>query len=158
MWSFFRRAPVVPPALPLLSEINALDQEKRDSTARQLALLWSAFVDEFGISQFVQDPSPEHQAYLERLDRIIDKSREKRKLELGVYYYSTALLRLFLEARLTRDTSPTARALAERLVWLIERGRELETDSQQDADPTNLRVLKGPKPQSLGPKRTGGRG
>jgi len=155
MWSFFKRASKPGRAEMLLVELDKLDPESQDSTARQLALLWSAFVDEFGISQFVQDPSPEHQAYLERLDRIIDKSREKRKSELGVYYYSTALLRLFLEARLTRDTSPTARALSERLVWLIERGRELETDPQQDAGPANLRVPKGPKPQSLGRQRTG---
>ena len=141
----------------LLVELDELDPESQDSTARQLALLWSAFVDEFGISQFVQDPSPEHQAYLERLDRIIDKSREKRKSELGVYYYSTALLRLFLEARLTRDTSPTARALSERLVWLIERGRQLEADRHGDAGPANRRALIDPKTQSGSPTDSGPR-
>jgi hypothetical protein len=50
MWSFFRRAPILPPAPPLLSEINALDQETRDRTARQLAWLWSSFTEGFGIS------------------------------------------------------------------------------------------------------------
>src|SRR5215211_1817411 len=119
MWSFFKRVSERDRANMLLLELDELDLGSLDRTARQLALLWSAFAHEFGISQFVQDPSPEHQAYLERLDRIIDKCREKRKSELGVYYYSAALLRLFLEARVTRDTSPTARALSERLVWLI---------------------------------------
>ena len=136
MWSFFRRAPILPSAPPLLSEINALDQEKRDSTARQLAWLWSSFTEEFGISRFIEAPSSYQQAFLARLDRIVERGRELKETDLGRYYYSAALLRDFLEAHRTHDTSPAAKAIAERLVGLTERGRELEQDANRGPDLT----------------------
>ena len=134
MWSFFRRAPISPPAPPLLSEINALDQDKRDSTARQLAWLWSSFTEEFGISRFIEAPSSE--AYLARLDRIVERGRKLKETDLGRYYYSAALLRDFLEAHRTHDTSPAAKAIAERLVGLTERRRELEQNANRGPDLT----------------------
>ena len=136
MWSFFRRAPRLRPAPPLLSEINALDQEKRDSTARQLAWLWSSFTEEFGISRFIEAPSSDQQAYLARLDRIVERGRELKDTDLARYYYSAALLRDFLEAHRTHDTSPAAKAIAERFVGLTERGRELEQNADQGPDLT----------------------
>jgi hypothetical protein len=148
MWSFFRRAPIPHPAQTLLSELDALDQERQESTARQLAMLWSAFTQDFGISRFKVAPPSEQQAYLHRLDRIIERGREVKESELGRYYYSTALLRHFLEAHRTHDTTPAARAVSEWLVWLTERGRELEQDPDRGGDLTNLQPPRHAKPMT----------
>ena len=149
MWSFFRRAPIPHPAQTLLSELDALDQERRESTARQLALLWSAFTQDFGISRFEAAPRSEQQAYLDRLDRIIERGREIKESELGRYYYSTALLRHFLEAHRTHDTTPAARAVSEWLVWLTERGRELEPDADRGDDLTKSQPPQHPKSMTV---------
>ena len=45
--------------------------------------------------------------------------------ELGQYYFSVAILRHFLEALRSNDTSTAAIALSKRLVRLTERGRAM---------------------------------
>jgi hypothetical protein len=134
MRSLFRRrkagsdqSPPEHPAQTLLAEFDALDAVAKERIARQFALLWSWFMDEFGgPHQFLDAPAFEQMAYLERLDLAAERSRARRATDLARYYYSAAILRQFLAALRSNDTSPAALALSDRLVWLTERGRRLE--------------------------------
>jgi hypothetical protein len=133
MWSFFTRAQrntapsIKHPAWTLLMEFDALDGQKQDDAARQLTILWSSFVEEFGGPRpYMDRPASEQQAYLDRLDRITEKTDRLKRTELGRYYFSVAILRHFLEALQSNDTSTAAIALSKRLVRLTERGRELQ--------------------------------
>ena len=115
------------PVWTLLMEFDALDRQKQDDAARQLTVLWSSFVEEFGGPRpFMELPAAEQQAYLGRLDRIREKTEALKGTELGRYYFSVAILRHFLEALRSNDTSTAAIALSKRLVRLTERGRELQ--------------------------------
>jgi hypothetical protein len=131
MWSFLTRTkPDTPsiehPASTLLMEFDALEGQKQDDAARQLTILWSSFVEEFGGPRpFMDLPAAEQQAYLGRLDRIREKADGLKGTELGQYYFSVAILRHFLEALRSNDTSTAAIALSKRLVRLTERGRAM---------------------------------
>ena len=126
-------------------ELDSLDQEKREGTARQLASLWSAFAQEFGVSRFLEASPSEQQSYLDRLDRIVKRGNELKDTELAKYYYSTGILRHFLEALRSRDSSPEAKAVAKRLALLIEEGRALEAVTSRTV---NLR-----QPSASGPPK-----
>ncbi|HEX2136938.1 MAG TPA: hypothetical protein VHG30_13715 [Microvirga sp.] len=150
MWSFFKRA-VPHPARALLTELDGLDEARRNATARQLALLWSAFAQEFGVSRFIEASASEQQSYLDRLDRIVERGKELKDTELARYYYSTALLRHFLEALRTRDAGPGARAIAERLVLLTEEGRALQEDADSRLETVQSSTPEHPNPVPIRP-------
>ena len=135
MWSFLTRskadsAPApVHPAHELLTEFDLLDSRSQDDAARQVALLWSFFVDEFGgPSPFLASPPTQQQAYLDGLIGLLERSNQLEGTERGRYFYSISLLRHFLEALRSRDNCSTAIALSRRLTWLTERGRILQPD------------------------------
>ena len=151
MWSFFKRTMAPHPSRAFLSELDALDEGKREGTARQLATLWSAFSQEFGVSRFMEASSSEQQSYLERLDRIVKRGEELKGTELARYYYSTAVLRHFLEALRTRDSSPEAKAIAERLALLTEQGRALQADAGKGAEVRAPAPSGSPKPVPIRP-------
>ena len=133
MWSFFTRpqAGTIPapahPAHELLTEFDELDGASQDDAARQLALLWSLFVDEFGgPSAFLKAPPPQQQAYLDGLNGLLERKQRLEGAERGRYYYSINLFRHFLDALRARDHGSTAIALSKRLAGLTERGRTLQ--------------------------------
>ena len=96
MGSFFKRAsrprPVLHPIITLIDELNDLDPKKRDGAARQLTILWSAFQEDLGITRFLQASQSEQDAYLNRLDRIVERGRELKHSNAAAYYYSTSIL------------------------------------------------------------------
>jgi hypothetical protein len=132
MWSFFkskagrlRDGTSHHPARVLLSEFAAIDQQRQQRTAEQIALLWSGFLEEFGGPRpFLDAPKSRQDAYLSRLDRIIELSRDRRVAELAHFHYSAAMLRLFLEALRTREATPEAVALSQSFAALIDRVRD----------------------------------
>ena len=133
MWSFLTRpkadsgAGPAHPAHELLTAFDRLDSRSQDDAARQVTLLWSFFVDEFGgPSLFLASPPTQQQAYLDGLVRLLERSNRPEGTEGGRYFYSISLLRHFLEALRSRDTCPTAIALSKRLTGLIARGRALQ--------------------------------
>jgi hypothetical protein len=138
MGSFFKRSAkarsAAGPVQVLIDELDALDQDRQDGVAVQLAMLWDAFANEFGISGFLELPSSGQEAYLGRLDRIVARGPELKDSDMARYYYSAAILRHFLESRRARDGSPWAKTLSEVLVGWTERGRELQK-ARSSAEP-----------------------
>jgi hypothetical protein len=135
MWSFLTRPKADPgagpahPAQELLTEFDLLDSRSQDDAARQVALLWSYFVDEFGGPRpFLDAPPTQQQAYLDGLVRLVERSNRPEGTERSRYFYSITMLRYFLEALRTGDNCSTAIALSKRLTWLTERGRVLQPD------------------------------
>jgi len=132
MWSFFKsrlgrgaQGTTGHPARALLSGFAAIDPQRQQQTAEQVALLWSGFLEEFGGPRpFLDAPQARQDAYLSRLDRIIERSRGRKEAELAQFHYSAAMLRLFLEALRTGETAPEAVALSQCLAALIDRVRE----------------------------------
>jgi hypothetical protein len=137
VWSFFTRAnaspppPVRHPAETLLAHFDRLDRKQQDGTARQLAFLWSSFVEHYGGPRlFVERPATEQQAFIDGLVRLADHGSGHEDTDLGPYYFSVTMLRYFLDALRTNDTSPPAIALSKRLVGLTERGRKLQGETR----------------------------
>jgi hypothetical protein len=132
MWSFFERKTVGArdmatehPAQVLLSDFTKTDSQSQQRTAQQLAQLWSGFLEEFGGPRpFLNAPQGQQDQYLERLDRIVERSRLRKETELGRFYFSAAMLRLYLEALRNGDTAQQAVALSRCLVALIDEGRD----------------------------------
>jgi hypothetical protein len=132
MWSFFERKTVGArdmaadhPAQVLLSDFTKTDRQSQQRTAQQLAQLWSGFLEEFeGPRPFLNAPQGRQNQYLERLDRIVERSRSRKDTELARFYFSAAMLRLYLEALRTDDTAQEAVALSQCLVALIDEGRD----------------------------------
>lgn len=131
--SFFRRWTARPepqveetPEQRLIAAYDALDQERRDGVAQQLSVLWAWFIEEFGgPGAFTACPDFEQEAYLAKLDMAARRSEPLKDGDLGRYYFSSALLRCFVNALRTQDTSADALAVSDRVAWLIERGRQL---------------------------------
>src|SRR5919202_3144627 len=87
------------PAQRLLADFDVIGSQAQEQTSRQLALLWMGFIEEFGGPRpFAEAPPGQQEAYLGRLDRIIERSRPRKDAELASFHYSAAMLRLFLEA------------------------------------------------------------
>ena len=120
--------PQVPPSAAeiLLADFDALPEPRKDAAAGQLSLLWLWFRDEFGgPADFLALAAEEQEKYLEKLRTAAERSAALKDSDLGRYYFSSALLGGYLEALRTHDVSPTAMAVAHRVVWMVERGRAI---------------------------------
>ncbi len=120
------RGRVENPAERLLAAFDALGEERRDEAARQLSRLWAWFREEFGgPSEFLARPAADQDRYLGKLAEAVERSAHLKDTEFGRFYFSAALLRDYLLALRADDTSASALEISYRVVWLVERGREL---------------------------------
>src|SRR4029079_2569135 len=93
-------AAVAPPpgrAEALVLSLDALAPRRLDETAQQLSRLWAWFRDEFGgPSEFLSQPGPAQDEYLDKLNEVVGRSEHLKGTDLGCYYYSSAMLREYL--------------------------------------------------------------
>lgn len=110
----------------LVDEVEALSPERRDRAALELARLWSWLNEEFGgLTGFLSRSEPEQDAFLDRLMLVVERSEAMKETDLGRYYYSSAMLGLFIKALRSRKGDPDQLALSSLVASMVERGRHL---------------------------------
>jgi len=118
----------------LVAEVEALSPERRDRAAVELARLWSWLNEEFGgPTGFLNRSESEQAAFLDRLSLVVERSEGMKETDLGRYYYSSALLGLFINALRSRQGDPDQLALSSLVASMVEHGRRLV---EAQSDPT----------------------
>jgi hypothetical protein len=114
------------PALTILADFEALDVQKQDATARNVALLWDCFVEEFGgISGFLSASETEKDDYLDKLAAAARRMEAGRFSAAGYHYVSVVLFELYVSFFHGRKAHRSAITLSERVAELIDEGRKL---------------------------------
>ena len=109
-----------------MNEVEALPSESRDRVAVELTRLWTWLSLEFhGPAGFLNRSEPEQDAYIDKLMLVVERSRGMKETDLGRYYYSSAMLGLFIKALRGRRGDPDQLALSSLVASLVERGRQL---------------------------------
>jgi hypothetical protein len=122
--------PVVPEvpdqAQIILADLDALDPTQRDAVARNLGLLWDAFVMEYGgVSGFLAEPVTHQNAYLAKLDAAARRMESSKASKSGHHYVSVALMKEYVSSFRSRSVAESAVQLSHRVASLIDRSREL---------------------------------
>ena len=118
----------------LVGEVEALPPERRDRAAVELARLWAWLSQEFGgPAGFLNRSEPEQDAFLNRLSLVVERSEGMKETDLGRYYYSSAMLGLFINALRSRQGGPDQLALSSLVASMVEQGRQL---ADAESDPT----------------------
>jgi hypothetical protein len=113
-------------ALVTLAEFEALEDTKQIATARNVALLWDCFVEEFdGVSGFLSATATEQNDYLEKLDSAARRMEPGRFSAVGYHYVSVVLMKLYVSFLHGNDSGPSAIALSRRVSMLINDGRAI---------------------------------
>jgi hypothetical protein len=108
----------------ILTEFEALETAKQTATARNVALLWDCFVEEFGgVSGFLAATSTEQNHYLEKLDAAAQRMEVGRYSAVGYHYVSVVLVKLYVTYLHGQNSAPSAIALSSRVAMLINDGR-----------------------------------
>ena len=132
MFAFFRRRgragqDTGSPERALIAGFEALEPARQDAAALELLRLWTWFNDEFeGTASFVGRPEAEQDAYIDKLAHAAARSASLKDGDLGRFYYSSAMLSLFMRALRAGDSSPDALALSARVAWMINHARQLQ--------------------------------
>jgi hypothetical protein len=114
------------PALTILSDFEALEPQKQEATARNVALLWDCFVEEFGgISGFLSASETEKDDYLDKLSAAAQRMEAGRNSAAGYHYVSVVLFELYVSFFHGRKAHRSAIVLSERVAELIDEGRKL---------------------------------
>jgi hypothetical protein len=114
------------PALTILADFEALDVQKQEATARNVALLWDCFVEEFGgISGFLSASETEKDDYLDKLSAAAQRMEVGRNSAAGYHYVSVVLFELYVSFFHGRKAHRSAIVLSERVAELIDEGRKL---------------------------------
>jgi len=110
----------------LVEEFDSLDDGRRDLVCQQLDRLWTWLLHAFdGPAGFLSRPPEDQSEFLGKLEIAEEKSHSLRQTESGAYYYSAALLVLYLRGIQTGKTDPDTLTLSARVAWGVNRGREL---------------------------------
>jgi hypothetical protein len=113
-------------AWELLAEFQALEPDRQDHVARNLALLWGHFEDGFGgLSEFLRSPQMEQSAYLEKLQAASSRMRLARGSEVAFHYVTVELMRQYVSCLQSGRSDRAAISLATCAAALINRGRML---------------------------------
>lgn len=116
----------VDPVLVLLADLDALDPKKQGSAARNLALLWECFVEEFGgISGFQEASDVQKSAYLAKLEAAALRMEAGRGTDAAYHYVSVALMGLYVSFFQNGRADAAAVALSNQVAALINRGRQI---------------------------------
>jgi hypothetical protein len=114
------------PALTILAEFEALEVQKQEATARNVALLWDCFVEEFGgISGFLSASETEKDDYLDKLSAAAQRMEAGRNSAAGYHFVSVVLFELYVSFFHGRKAHRSAIVLSERVAELIDEGRKL---------------------------------
>jgi hypothetical protein len=125
------------PAFVILAEFDALDPDKKVATARNIALLWDCFVEEFGgVSGFVSADVTEQTEYLEKLDAAASRMEVGRGTPVAYHYVSVVMIKLYVESLHSRKADGGAIALANYVAALVNQGRLIR--AQQSKSPIIL--------------------
>jgi len=136
MFAFFKRRSrggpeAASPERALIADFEALDPARRDAAALELLRLWTWFNDEFeGTASFVGRPEAEQDAYIDKLAHAAARSESLKSGDLGRFYYSSAMLSLFMRSLRAGDASSDALALSARVAWMINHARQLDAARQ----------------------------
>jgi hypothetical protein len=96
----------------LIAEFEALEPVRRDAAALELHRLWSWFTEEFGgTASFLDQPLSEQDAYIDKLSNAAARSQSLKNSDLGRFYYSSAMLSLFMVSLRSGESTPDALAL-----------------------------------------------
>lgn len=133
MFRFLKRRNAAPdgasPERRLIAELEALDPARLDAAALELERLWAWFTDQFGgTAPFLEKPASEQDAYLDRLNQAVTRSESLKDSELGRFYYSSAILKLFVTGLRSGDSSPDVLALSARVAWMLNHARQLNAE------------------------------
>jgi hypothetical protein len=110
----------------LVEEFDALDVQRRDLVCQQLDRLWTWLLYAFdGPAGFLSQSSNAQSEFLGKLEIAEERSHSLRQTESGAYYYSAAMLVLYLRGIQASKTDPDTLTLSARVAWGVNRGREL---------------------------------
>jgi hypothetical protein len=105
----------------ILSAFGRLSADQKRSVARNLALLWECFVEEFdGLSGFIQSPPTEQAAYLQKLDAAAARMEASRVAEARYHFVSVALMKRYVSLFLEKSRDPSSVELSQRVAALID--------------------------------------
>jgi len=112
------------PTFLVLAEFDALDPDKKIATARNIALLWDCFVEEFGgVSGFVEAGVAEQTEYLDKLDAAASRMEVGRGTPVAYHYVSVMMIKLYVESFHSGKADRGAIALANHVAALVNQGR-----------------------------------
>lgn len=136
-WAEPERDEASEPAFQVLAEFAALEQDKQVATARNVALLWDCFVEEFGgVSGFLDAGSPDQSDYLEKLSAAAERMEAGRGTPVAYHYVSVVLMKLYVESFHNRTSNRGAIALSAQVAALVNQGRVIR--AQQSKSPIML--------------------
>jgi len=116
------------PVEEILGDFDGLTREQQEKVAENVALLWDYFQETFGgISGFLASPQTEQAAYMEKLNAASERMQVARGTNVAFHYVTVELVRQYLSFLQRGTADMSAVLLAERVVALIERGRQLTT-------------------------------
>jgi hypothetical protein len=123
-WPEVENIDVPDQAMAVLSEFEALEPAKQTATARNVALLWDCFVEEFdGVSGFLAATATEQNEYLEKLEAAARRMEPGRYSAVGYHYVSVVLMMMYVGSLHGRESGRSAIALSRRVSMLIDEGR-----------------------------------
>lgn len=136
-WAEPERDEASEPAFAILGELDELAPEKQVATARNVALLWDCFVEEFGgVAGFLASGATEQAEYLDKLEAAASRMEAGRGTPVAYHYVSVVLIKLYVESFRTKRATAGAIALSGRVAALINQGRIIR--AQQSKSPIVL--------------------
>src|SRR3954469_6012829 len=135
----------------LLDEFTALDADRQNEAADQLAVLWHCFVDEFrSPTAFEREPRSKQDAYIAKFERVAARSDRVKHTAKGHLHYSVALMLQFLLIARDGASQQSALDLSGRVASLINgsRDRQLAKRRSQFVETLSNSLFEEP-PQSL---------
>jgi hypothetical protein len=110
----------------MLRDFDKLGTDRQEEVARDLAQLWDAFVEHFnGIEGFFNGNEERRKDYMQRVETAARRMSNAKGSEKGHYFFATALLAHYLRTLSEGAAGNSEQRMANRIVTMIERGREL---------------------------------
>jgi hypothetical protein len=109
------------PAELILMAFDGLTETQKACVARNVALLWDCFTEQFnGISGFCQVPETQQSAYLGKLKEAAARMGSSTIPEARYHFVSVALMWHYVASFQSNSTDPGAIALSRRVAALID--------------------------------------
>lgn len=110
----------------LVERFDALGPVERDEVCEQLDRLWAWFLHAFdGLAGFLRQAPVAQDDFLDKLALAAETSRPEDRPERAAYYYSAAMLLMYLRGIRAGSKTGDVLALAARVAWGIDRGHRL---------------------------------
>jgi hypothetical protein len=111
----------------VLADLDRLDPDHRGLVAKNLSLLWTCFIDAFGgLSGFLQAPTTEQAAYLDKLEAAAQRMESVKAPQARHHYVCVALMKHYVASFLTRTPEPGAIELSRRVAAMIDEAHRIE--------------------------------